>query len=253
MWSNTSEKKNISKLQSVQNFAARIITKTRKFDHITPALGADKTCRVCDNLFLVSLWEKHSEEVIKIISDADHYRCFELFCSLSGFCHWSLRFDLQELLHRCNGVQNYLCRYVIAMLIACFSLYRESRLLLLLIATLLAVLLLYSRLFLTLRVVFFCDQVQDYFRSWSPHINWNYSPYLPFNIVEKQLIVDLVSLQVLILNGSNLFMAMVAIFPKPFRNVFFPVNFVIEMINREQASLCLSFPSIFFLIVMINW
>ena len=36
-WSNTSAI-NISKLQAVQNFACRIITDTRKFDHITPAL-----------------------------------------------------------------------------------------------------------------------------------------------------------------------------------------------------------------------
>ena len=37
VWLNTSSK-NISKLQAVQNFAARIITGTRKFDHIMPAL-----------------------------------------------------------------------------------------------------------------------------------------------------------------------------------------------------------------------
>lgn len=37
VWSNTSNK-NICGLQSVQNFAACIITGTRKFDHITPAL-----------------------------------------------------------------------------------------------------------------------------------------------------------------------------------------------------------------------
>lgn len=37
VWSNTSTK-NIKKLQTVQNFACRIITKTRKFDHVTPAL-----------------------------------------------------------------------------------------------------------------------------------------------------------------------------------------------------------------------
>ena len=30
---------NIKKLQSVQNFAARIISGTRKFDHITPVLN----------------------------------------------------------------------------------------------------------------------------------------------------------------------------------------------------------------------
>ena len=37
VWSNTS-KENISKLQKVQNFAGRIITGKRKFDHITPVL-----------------------------------------------------------------------------------------------------------------------------------------------------------------------------------------------------------------------
>ena len=37
LWSNTSIG-NIKKLQTVQNFAYRIITNTRKFDHIAPAL-----------------------------------------------------------------------------------------------------------------------------------------------------------------------------------------------------------------------
>ena len=37
VWSNTS-KKNISKLQSVQNFAARVITGFGKYDHVTPIL-----------------------------------------------------------------------------------------------------------------------------------------------------------------------------------------------------------------------
>ena len=36
-WSNTSDK-NLHKLQHVQNFAARIISGKRKFDHITPVL-----------------------------------------------------------------------------------------------------------------------------------------------------------------------------------------------------------------------
>ena len=38
VWGNTSQQ-NIKKLQSVQNFAARIISGTRKFDHITPVLN----------------------------------------------------------------------------------------------------------------------------------------------------------------------------------------------------------------------
>ena len=37
VWANAS-KHNVSKLQSIQNFAARIVTRTRKCDHITPVL-----------------------------------------------------------------------------------------------------------------------------------------------------------------------------------------------------------------------
>ena len=37
VWSNTSQK-NINKLQAVQNFACRIVSGTRKFDHVTPIL-----------------------------------------------------------------------------------------------------------------------------------------------------------------------------------------------------------------------
>ena len=37
VWSNTSAS-NIRKLQGVQNFAARIVSGTRKYDHVTPAL-----------------------------------------------------------------------------------------------------------------------------------------------------------------------------------------------------------------------
>ena len=37
VWSNTSSS-NIRKLQGVQNFAARIVFGTRKFDHVSPAL-----------------------------------------------------------------------------------------------------------------------------------------------------------------------------------------------------------------------
>ena len=40
VWSSTS-KKNVFKLQSVQNFAARVVTGSRKFEHITPVLKFD--------------------------------------------------------------------------------------------------------------------------------------------------------------------------------------------------------------------
>ena len=37
VWCNTS-KKNITKLHNVQNFAARLVTNIKKYDHMTPAL-----------------------------------------------------------------------------------------------------------------------------------------------------------------------------------------------------------------------
>ena len=37
VWSGTS-KQNINKLQLVQNFAARILTGVKKYDHVSPAL-----------------------------------------------------------------------------------------------------------------------------------------------------------------------------------------------------------------------
>ena len=37
VWSNTA-KKSVAKLQSVQNFAARIVSGARKYDHVTPLL-----------------------------------------------------------------------------------------------------------------------------------------------------------------------------------------------------------------------
>ena len=51
LWSNTS-KKNIVKLQNVQNFAARIITDTRKYDNITPAIRQLNWLPVCHMLKL---------------------------------------------------------------------------------------------------------------------------------------------------------------------------------------------------------
>ena len=51
VWSN-SLGKNICKLQLVQNFAARIITGTRKFDHITPALKDLRWLPIKQHLYL---------------------------------------------------------------------------------------------------------------------------------------------------------------------------------------------------------
>ena len=49
VWSNTTAT-NIKKLHAVQNFPCRIITKTKKFEHITPALGEIKWLPVNEHL-----------------------------------------------------------------------------------------------------------------------------------------------------------------------------------------------------------
>ena len=50
VWSNTSVT-NINKLQTIQNFAALIVTRSRKFDHITPILKQLCWMPVKDHLF----------------------------------------------------------------------------------------------------------------------------------------------------------------------------------------------------------
>ena len=50
MWSNTTYT-NIRKLQSVQNFAARIVSNTKKYDHVTPVLKNLKWLPVKTNLY----------------------------------------------------------------------------------------------------------------------------------------------------------------------------------------------------------
>ena len=49
VWSNTSAT-NIKRLQAVHNFAFRIITKTKKFEHITPALREIKRLPVSEHI-----------------------------------------------------------------------------------------------------------------------------------------------------------------------------------------------------------
>ena len=53
VWANIS-KSNISKLQGIQNFAARIATSTRKYDHITPVLKELKWLPVATQLYFRS-------------------------------------------------------------------------------------------------------------------------------------------------------------------------------------------------------
>jgi len=52
VWSNTSASNIPRKLQGVQNFAARIVYGTRKFDHVTPALKNLRWIPVKSHLYL---------------------------------------------------------------------------------------------------------------------------------------------------------------------------------------------------------
>ena len=54
VWSSAT-KKNINKLQNVQNFAARIITRSQKFDLITPVLTELKWLSVESRLILTGI------------------------------------------------------------------------------------------------------------------------------------------------------------------------------------------------------
>jgi hypothetical protein len=52
VWSNTTES-NINKVQAVQNFAARIVTGSRKYDHITPVLKELKWLPIRNQLYIL--------------------------------------------------------------------------------------------------------------------------------------------------------------------------------------------------------
>ena len=50
VWSNTTLQ-NINRLQSIQNFASKIVTNSRKFDHVTPLLRELNWLPVKEQLF----------------------------------------------------------------------------------------------------------------------------------------------------------------------------------------------------------
>lgn len=91
VWSNTTVS-NIKKLQSVQNFACRIITNTKKFDHITPALREISWLPVKEHLLY-----RDSIMSFKCMNGlAPPYLC-ELFCKRNAIHDRNTR--NRELLH----------------------------------------------------------------------------------------------------------------------------------------------------------
>ena len=83
VWSNTSAS-NIRKLQGVQNFAARIVSGTRKFDHVSPALRfipVKSHLYLRDAILAFNLWQVRyqttsvqilSPEGISVVGRPDH-------------------------------------------------------------------------------------------------------------------------------------------------------------------------------------
>jgi hypothetical protein len=73
VWASTSET-NIGKLQCVQNFAARIVTGTKKFEHITPILKDLKWLPVAMKLYI-----RDAIMTFKCVNDlAPSYLCGKL-------------------------------------------------------------------------------------------------------------------------------------------------------------------------------
>ncbi len=63
VWSNTSEA-NFDKIQSIQNFACRIVTGTGKYDHVTPILKELKWLPVREYLYF-----RHAVMVYKCMTE----------------------------------------------------------------------------------------------------------------------------------------------------------------------------------------
>ena len=128
VWSNTTES-NLRKLQAVQNFAARIITHTRKYEHITPvlkelrwfpvnlqlyyrdALTTFKCLTGRAPVYLTAKFTKRSN-ISKRVTRNSQKLNIPLFRTASGqrtFCYRavSLWNDLEPSLKACNSVQNF--------------------------------------------------------------------------------------------------------------------------------------------------
>ena len=92
VWSNTAAK-NVKKLQLIQNFAARIITNTYKYDHITPVLQELKWLPVDRNLvyrenhlFSVSLWRRANARNVRPYYPYWQYTDLFIFRFVSPLC-----------------------------------------------------------------------------------------------------------------------------------------------------------------------
>ena len=96
MWSNTS-KKNIKKLQLVQNFACRVVLGLRKYDHISEGLKLLKWLSVNDKLLL-----NVSAMVHKCVNDrAPSYLC-KKFTRRSSVHNRNTRYNKDLNLPKCR-------------------------------------------------------------------------------------------------------------------------------------------------------
>ena len=109
VWSNTSGK-NISKLQSVQSFAVRIVTGTGKFDHIMPALKELRWVPIKQKLYF-----RNTVLAFKCVSgQAPHYLSDQFTTRVGVTGHTSRSSQLLNiLLYKTNAKQRtFYCRIV---------------------------------------------------------------------------------------------------------------------------------------------
>ena len=85
VWSGTS-KANIAKLQLVQNFAARLLSGKKKFDHITPTLKHLKLLPVYDLLYI-----RDAVQMYKCMNGLAPSYLSELFCKRSSVHSYNTR------------------------------------------------------------------------------------------------------------------------------------------------------------------
>ena len=109
VWSNTSAT-NLNKLQSVQNFACKIVTKARRYDHVTPSIKKLKWLPVKEHLLYQDIIMTY--ECMNVM--APHYLCSNFSNRASIHGHITRKSNLLQspLYSTASGQRTFKCRAV---------------------------------------------------------------------------------------------------------------------------------------------